>query len=110
MNPKFKLGDKVQSILDSKNYFIIERIEITKNGVQYWPQGSLYISWPETDLQLKKEKIKKYRYLFVSPTKQPWENFCVSPNYYASDIEFHNDYPMIKEYTKTEFQMIEVDQ
>ena len=84
MTTKFKIGDKVQTILDSTAYFIIEKIEITKNGVQYWPQGSLYISWPETDLELKKEKIKKYKYAFIRFS----DDIEISNLYYKDDKEF----------------------
>ena len=62
MTPKFKLGDLVEN-KETKKYFIVGRIVINSCGIYYSGEGLVYI---EGSLQLKKTKVKKYRYAYIN--------------------------------------------
>lgn len=111
MTTKFKIGDKVQQITVTENYFVVKAIHIDSSGIYYGPREDIHMAliWNENELQLKKEKVKKYRYLFINPHKSSFDVVAVTPEYYATDADFHYHYPTVKDYTKTEFAAIEVE-
>lgn len=105
MTTKFKIGDKVEIIQSPTNYFIIGKIVITRDEILYSAVDGSY-QWPEIDIQLKKEKIKKYKYAFIDQDHE----VKISVGRYETDIDFFNvNGHVIKYYQRIDIGVSEVE-
>ena len=107
MTTKFKIGDKVQQITNSTNYFAVSKIIIDNTGIWYSPNADSLKLWSENELQIKKEKVKKYKYAFLDFNGKP----VISEAYYLNDFVFAgiNPHILVHEYQKLDFTEKEFD-